>query len=94
MSFQYCKSVLTVMVDEICYILILTIRGTVEERKKELRDFGVFYEDDYDYLQHLKPRTDTSLEPLPGNVTVIEAKKSDVKKACSIHVHFIIQSCY
>ncbi|XP_028402641.1 protein LTV1 homolog [Dendronephthya gigantea] len=53
---------------------------TVEERKKEQRDYGVFYEDDYDYLQHLKPRTDTTLEPLPDNVTVIEAKKSDVKK--------------
>ena len=57
-------------------------QGTVEERKKEQQEYGVFYDDDYDYLQHLKSRTDTSLEPLPSNVTVIEAKKPDVKKVC------------
>ena len=60
-----------------------TIRGT-QERKKEQEEYGVFYDDDYDYLQHLKPRTDTSLEPLPSHITVVEAKKADVKKACLI----------
>mgnify|MGYP002803859257 CR=1 FL=1 len=55
-------------------------RGTIQERKKEEQEFGVFYDDDYDYLQHLKPRTDTSLEPLPSHITVVEAKKTDVKK--------------
>lgn len=25
-----------------------------EKRRKEQRDFGVFFDDDYDYLQHLK----------------------------------------
>ena len=75
---------LVLIVDDCCYIFIIIIRGMVEDRKKELQEYGVFYDDDYDYLQHLKPRTDTSLEPLPSNVTVVEAKKSDVKKACLI----------
>ena len=27
-----------------------------EKQKKEERDFGVFYDDDYNYMQHLKDR--------------------------------------
>lgn len=27
-----------------------------ERRQKEQRDFGVFFDDDYNYLQHLKER--------------------------------------
>ena len=61
---------------------VRSVREPIEERKKEQQEYGVFYDDDYNYLQHLKPRTDTSLEPLPSNVTVVEAKKSDLKKAC------------
>ena len=76
-----------------CFILQATgyqnIHGTAEDRKKEQQEYGVFYDDDYDYLQHLKTRTDTSLEPLPSNVTVIEARKPDVKKARLIIVGVI-----
>lgn len=43
----------------------------LEERKQ----YGIDYVDDYDYLQHLKTRTDCTLEPLPDNITVIENKK-------------------
>ena len=55
-------------------------RQTIEDRIKQQQECGVFYEDDYNYLQHLKPRTDTQLEPLPSNVTVIETKKPGNKK--------------
>ncbi|XP_031553215.1 protein LTV1 homolog [Actinia tenebrosa] len=51
-----------------------------EERKEELTKFGIDFEDDYDYFQHLKTRTDCTLEPLPSNVTVIEAKKPASKE--------------
>ena len=44
-------------------------------KKEEEEQHGIFFDDDYDYLQHVKPRTNMSLEPLPENVTVIEAKK-------------------
>ncbi|XP_073258108.1 protein LTV1 homolog [Porites lutea] len=43
--------------------------------KDEEHQHGIFFDDDYDYLQHLKPRTNLSLEPLPDNVTVVETKK-------------------
>jgi len=29
---------------------------TFKKRKEEEREFGIFYEDEYDYLQHLKDR--------------------------------------
>jgi hypothetical protein len=51
-----------------------------EEKQTELHKFGVEFEDDYDYLQHLKTRTDCTLEPLPSNVTVIEAKDKPSEK--------------
>ena len=44
-------------------------------KKEEEEQHGIYFDDDYDYLQHVKPRTNMSLEPLPENVTVIEAKK-------------------
>lgn len=44
-------------------------------KKEEEEQHGIFFDDDYDYLQHVKPRTNMLLEPLPENVTVIEAKK-------------------
>ncbi|EDO32402.1 predicted protein [Nematostella vectensis] len=37
-------------------------------------EYGIHFEDEYDYMQHLKTRTDCTLEPLPSNVTVIENK--------------------
>lgn len=33
---------------------MLFAQGKVEERKEEQRKFGVFFDDDYDYMQHLK----------------------------------------
>ncbi|KAJ7391114.1 Protein ltv1 [Desmophyllum pertusum] len=48
---------------------------TNDKRRMKEKEHGIFFEDNYDYLQHIKPRTNLSLEPLPENVTVIEAKK-------------------
>ncbi|XP_046857414.1 protein LTV1 homolog isoform X1 [Xenia sp. Carnegie-2017] len=56
------------------------VRVEAEKRRQEQQSYGVFYDDDYDYLQHLKPRTNPSLEPLPYNITVVEAKKSKRKQ--------------
>ncbi|RXM96097.1 Protein LTV1-like [Acipenser ruthenus] len=36
------------------HVLLPVNKATAEERKEVQRDFGVFYDDDYNYLQHLK----------------------------------------
>ncbi|XP_077574927.1 protein LTV1 homolog [Stigmatopora nigra] len=35
-------------------VLLPTVKADVEKRRLEQRNFGVFFDDDYDYLQHLK----------------------------------------
>ena len=65
-----------------CYLLTKKIpcfpfRETTDtERKSKRKEYGIDFEDDYDYLQHLKPRAALSLEPIPDDteVHVIEAK--------------------
>ena len=47
-------------------------------RKEEEQEHGIFFDDDYNYLQHVKARTNLTLESLPDNITVIEAKKPQV----------------
>lgn len=60
-----------------CYLYYCNCFFSDEHKKKEEeRQHGIFFDDDYNYLQHLKPRTNFTLEPLPDNVTVIEAKKT------------------
>ena len=58
-----------------------------EEKLEERKKFGIDYDDDYNYLQHMKTRTDCMLEPLPDNVTVIEKQKE--KNKVQVHVHCI-----
>uniref|UniRef100_A0A3B5LX23 Protein LTV1 homolog n=1 Tax=Xiphophorus couchianus TaxID=32473 RepID=A0A3B5LX23_9TELE len=36
------------------HVLLPAAKADAEKRRKEQRDFGVFFDDDYDYLQHLK----------------------------------------
>lgn len=36
------------------HVLLPTAKVEVEKRREEQRNFGVFFDDDYDYLQHLK----------------------------------------
>ncbi|XP_068679814.1 protein LTV1 homolog [Montipora foliosa] len=50
----------------------LTIK---HRRKEEEKKCGIFFDDDYDYLQHIKPRTNPTLEPLPENVSFLETKE-------------------
>lgn len=38
----------------ICLLLIFNNQVDAEKRREEQRNFGVFFDDDYDYLQHLK----------------------------------------
>ncbi|KAL9980504.1 hypothetical protein ACROYT_G009104 [Oculina patagonica] len=52
-----------------------SVASDKRRKKDEEKEHGIFFDDEYDYLQHVKPRTNLSLEPLPENVTVIEAKK-------------------
>lgn len=35
-------------------VLLLFFQAETEKRREEQRNFGVFFDDDYDYLQHLK----------------------------------------
>ncbi|XP_077461008.1 protein LTV1 homolog [Stigmatopora argus] len=36
------------------HVLVPTAKADVEKRRQEQRNFGVFFDDDYNYLQHLK----------------------------------------
>lgn len=42
------------------HVLLPTVRVELEKRKEEQRNFGVFFDDDYDYLQHLRESTQTA----------------------------------
>jgi protein LTV1 len=46
---------------------------TSDKRKAEQRKFGVFFDDDYDYLQHLKERGDSSHHVLPDELNESDA---------------------
>ncbi|KAM7419854.1 hypothetical protein PAMA_016793 [Pampus argenteus] len=46
------------------HVLLPAARVEVEKRREEQRNYGVFFDDDYDYLQHLKEASDhTELVP-------------------------------
>lgn len=63
------------------HVLIPASKVEAEKRKEEQRQFGVFFDDDYDYLQHLKePIQPTelvcaSLPPREGRVLITEDGK-------------------
>ncbi|NP_001085284.1 protein LTV1 homolog isoform X1 [Xenopus laevis] len=44
-------------------VLLPADKADTEKRKEEQRDFGVFFDDDYNYLQHLKERGPSELIP-------------------------------
>nr|ACO15015.1 LTV1 homolog [Caligus clemensi] len=50
----------------------------LEKRKEEQRDHGVFYEDDYNYLQHLKNPKDQGKDFSALDQFLIEAKNCNV----------------
>ena len=43
------------------------------------KEYGIDFEDDYDYLQHLKPRAALGLEPIPDDteIHIIKAKQNN-----------------
>ncbi|XP_051241119.1 protein LTV1 homolog [Dicentrarchus labrax] len=42
------------------HVLLPATKGEVEKRREEQREFGVFFDDDYNYLQHLKEASATT----------------------------------
>jgi protein LTV1 len=46
-----------------------------EKRKEEQREFGIYYEDDYDYMQHFKSTDDHDVELQPIERIKIKAEK-------------------
>ncbi|XP_061685581.1 protein LTV1 homolog [Syngnathoides biaculeatus] len=36
------------------HVLLPAVKADIEKRREEQRNFGIFFDDDYDYLQHLK----------------------------------------
>uniref|UniRef100_A0A1A7WC22 Protein LTV1 homolog n=1 Tax=Iconisemion striatum TaxID=60296 RepID=A0A1A7WC22_9TELE len=42
------------------HVLLPATKADAEKRREEQRQFGVFFDDDYDYLQHLKEASDPS----------------------------------
>ncbi|XP_048345291.1 protein LTV1 homolog [Sphaerodactylus townsendi] len=48
-------------------ILLPTQKGNDEKRREEQREYGIFFDDDYDYLQHLKEAAGTS-ELVPSSI--------------------------
>ena len=74
---------------KVCGYYLLFFSDNQRRNKDEEHQHGIFFDDEYDYLQHLKPRTNLSLEPLPDNVTVIETKKpADQFKVLMTHYCF------
>lgn len=41
-------------------MLLVFAQVEADKRREEQRNFGVFFDDDYDYLQHLKEASSTS----------------------------------
>ena len=52
-------------------------KAEAEKKKEELEKFGIFYEDDYDYMQHLRP-TENSIEW--ERVENLNDKKKEIEK--------------
>ena len=52
-----------------------------EKKKEEQRDFGVFFDDDYDYLQHLKEAVPTlewvANEPAKSGIQPVDLRGND-----------------
>lgn len=51
---------------------MLCFQGDVGIRKEEERKWGVFFEDEYDYLQHLKNVQESSVSWAPAVVSLLK----------------------
>lgn len=60
------------------HVLLPTAKVEVEQRREEQRKFGVFFDDDYDYLQHLKEASGRSeLLPAPRLQPEVEVRDEE-----------------
>ncbi|KAK9506539.1 hypothetical protein O3M35_008459 [Rhynocoris fuscipes] len=56
-----------------------------KERKDELEKFGIYYEDDYDYMQHLKERTNVAeMVEIPSIVTKEKKQANSISLPSSV----------
>ncbi|CAH1255161.1 Hypp1469 [Branchiostoma lanceolatum] len=53
------------------------VSASTEKRREEQRKFGVYFEDEYDYLQHLKEPGQAVLEPTVSRVRIKKAEVTD-----------------
>ncbi|XP_077207003.1 protein LTV1 homolog [Paroedura picta] len=65
-------------------ILLPAQKGNDEKRREEQRKYGIFFDDDYDYLQHLKEASETS-ELVPSSIQsqqgkIIVTKEGEVEE--------------
>ncbi|XP_034949649.1 protein LTV1 homolog [Chelonus insularis] len=58
----------------------------IEKRKEEQRKYGVFYEDDYNYLQHLKDVNKVEVEWAPVEYEDNKSKNNEKKTAPKINL--------
>lgn len=59
------------------HVLLPAKKVDVEKRQEEQRKFGVFYDDDYDYLQHLKEASGPSELVAAGNSYPLHLREED-----------------
>ncbi|KAG8444307.1 hypothetical protein GDO86_009477 [Hymenochirus boettgeri] len=79
-------------------VLLPTEKVETEKRKDEQRKFGVFFDDDYNYLQHLKERGPLELGPsefprsesriaVNENGRIVEEEETDNQQAPALSIH-------
>lgn len=64
-------------------VLLPALKGDDEKRREEQRKYGVFFDDDYDYLQHLKEASGSSeLVPssLPNQGRIVVSTEGEVEE--------------
>ena len=66
--------------------LFLFREETSKEKKMRQKEYGIDFEDDYDYLQHLKPRAALGLEPIPDDteIHIIKAKQNNKQEKIQV----------
>ncbi|XP_060905124.1 protein LTV1 homolog [Labrus mixtus] len=64
------------------HVLLPAAKVDTEKRQEEQREFGVFFDDDYDYLQHLKEPSATSewVAAGPSQMNVLDEEEEEDEK--------------
>lgn len=73
---------------------LLSSKVNDEERRAEQRKYGVFFDDDYDYLQHLKePAGPAELIPSSTSFRLYNSNEREETPECSVCKDSILQYC-